>query len=118
MTIAAEVCWPEFYFLAGCYQLSVQRKHSADHTIINCQGFSELSRQLLGEGCILSPCHSISRQFRQLVAENPAATQAGGGNSEPGLDSSSQTNKPIGGSGEALQSGNRLSAANAPFSSS
>jgi len=52
-----------------------------------------------------------------LGAENPAATKAGGGNSEPGLDSFSQTNKPIGGLGEALQSGNRLSAANTPFPS-
>jgi hypothetical protein len=84
---------------------------------IFCLGYSELSRQLLGEGWILPPYHFISRQFRHLGVENPAATRVGGGESEPGLDSFSQTNKPIGGPGEALQSGNRLSAANAPFSS-
>jgi hypothetical protein len=78
-----------------------------------CPGDIELSRRLLGEGWILRPCHPMSRQCRHLGVENPAATKVGGSKSEPGLDSFSQTNKAIGGPGEALQSGNRLSAANA-----
>ena len=76
-----------------------------------CPGDIELSRQLLGEGWILRPCHPMSRQCRHLGVENPAATKVGGGNSELRSDSFSQTNKPIGWPGEALQSGNNAVAA-------
>jgi hypothetical protein len=39
---------------------------------IFCLAYSELSRQLLGEGWILPAYHPISRQFRHLGVENPA----------------------------------------------
>ncbi len=72
-------------------------------------------RQLNGEDWIPPSYLSISRQIRRLGVESPAATRVGGGKSELWLDSFSQTNKPIGGPGEARQSGNRLFPANAPF---
>ena len=80
-----------------------------------CLGYRELSCQLIGEGWTLPPYHSISHSFRHLGVKYPAATRAGGGKSEPGLDSLSQTNEPTAGLGEARQSGNRLSATVSPY---